>query len=80
MIDFPMLNDLEDDTDGDRFMTSVANITEDEDWINIFNLTVVKAIIDFRWKIIRPYAIWYTFFPWVLYVAIYTFFCFTSTE
>jgi hypothetical protein len=60
-------------------MSALSNVTTDEDWKGIFNLSVVQAIIDFRWQIIRPRAIKFTFIPWILYVGIYTYYCFWST-
>jgi hypothetical protein len=79
MLDFPGISDLEDDTDADRMMSALSNVTTDEDWKGIFNLKVVQTIIDYRWQIIRPRAIRFTFIPWVFYVLIYTYYCFWST-
>ena len=50
---------------GDDFFAALAK-TED---MSLFSNTVVKAVIDYKWPLVREYTIKFLFVPFIIYLA-----------
>jgi hypothetical protein len=61
-------------------MNSLAQITDPDQKNEIFRIDAVQAAIDYRWRIVKPYANLKVFYPYLVYMFTYLYYIFNITE
>ena len=66
IVDIPEIHCFQE-KNGDRFFNSLSNVNS----LDLFSNTVIKAIIDYKWPLIRRYIVRLQFIPFLIYLAVF---------
>lgn len=64
IIDIPAVHRFTEET-GDQFFDKLARVEK----IQMFENTIIKSIIDFKWPLVKTYTIRFLFVPFILYLV-----------
>jgi hypothetical protein len=77
LFDLPEINSLHVDTPAHDFFNAIAGVEDDAYWRELIAVAGCQSLINIRWDRIKEVAMRKLFWPYVAYLLMFQFYCFS---